>query len=158
MFLFSIFLSFRWQLFLVVILTVIGLKQGDWSIGASVVAGFKQLLVDGRGLDGSANRGNGAQDEQVIVVVSSPPSREKDVPEFFRRQYNWLQSLFAQNIQEQYWNVGFIIINSLSLHNVKNLCAIVKNSTYVRQSNIIDILQYYTTVVKARQVILKSLG
>ena len=102
MFLFSIFLSFRWQLFLVVILTVIGLKQGDWSIGASVVAGFKQLLVDGRGLDGSANRGNGAQDEQVIVVVSSPPSREKDVPEFFRRQYNWLQSLFAQNIQEQY--------------------------------------------------------
>ena len=82
MFLFSIFLFFQWQLFLVVILTVTGHKQGDWSIGACAVVGFKQLLIDGRGLDGSANLGNGGDDEQVMVVVSSPPSREKDVPEF----------------------------------------------------------------------------
>ena len=82
MFLFSIFLFFQWQLFLVVILTVTGHKQGDWSIGACAVVDFKQLLVDGRGLDGSANLGNGGDDEQVMVVVFSPPSREKDVPEF----------------------------------------------------------------------------
>ena len=41
-------------------------------------------LVDGRGLDGSANQKNDAEDKQLMVVISLPHFREKNVQNMLR--------------------------------------------------------------------------
>ena len=96
-------------------------------------------LVDGRGLDGSANQKNDAEDKQLMVVISLPHFREKNVQNMLRYD-GCIQRILRVKIERREeklkfradvsqtitWNhqlyVHLVQLKDLNLKDPKRLC------------------------------------